>query len=125
MELRNYEIIMITDGSLTDEENGTAVTKFEEIIKKQGGKIAAKTDWGRRRLAYEINDKKYGMYNFLYVQGNGPVIEEMELQMGYDEQVLKFFVTSVKDLKKAQDDFAALKEDPFKNAKLIKDVIGA
>lgn len=125
MELRNYEVIMIASGDLTDDENKKAVDKFKELVENNGGKIATQTDWGRRKLAYEVNKQRYGIYNFYYMQANGEILEEMERQMGYDEQILKFFVTSVKDLNKAKADFEALKADPLKNAKLINDVIGA
>ena len=125
MKTNNFEVILVGSGKLTDEENTTTVEKFKEIITKNGGTVASDATWGRRKLAYEVAKEKTGIYNFLYITGTGETVKEMELQMGYDEQVIKYFVLAVKDLDKAKADFEALKEDPLKNAKLITEAIGA
>ena len=125
MKTNNFEVILVGSGKLTDEENTTTVEKFKEIITKNGGSVASESTWGRRKLAYEVQKEKTGIYNMLYISGTGEMIKEMELQMGYDETVIKYFVLAVKDLEKAKADFEALKADPQINAKLITEAIGA
>ena len=125
MKTNTFEIILVTDGALTPEENQKTVEKFTEIITKKDGTISAQSDWGRRRLAYAIDKKAWGHFNFFYATGNGATIEEFHLQCGYDEQVIKSFVVAISDVEKAQADFAALKEDPKKNSKLITESVGA
>ena len=122
---KQYEFLLISDGALTQEENKVVLDRHQEVITKAGGKILAVVDWGRRKTAYTLGKKNQGIYQFLYIEGNGSVIEEAEKQMGYDESVLKYFVTAVKDYQVEKKEFEALLADPQKNAKLITDVIGA
>ncbi len=124
MKTNTFEIILVTEGGLTPEENQKIVEKFSDILQKKDGTIVSHADWGRRRLAYAINKKNWGHFNFFFVTGNGAMIEEFHLQCGYDEQIIKSFVVSVADADKALKDFDALKEDPKKNSKLITESVG-
>ena len=125
MVTREYEMLVISDGGLTAEENEAVLARHEEIVTKAGGKVVARAEWGRRRLPYEINKKTHGIYQYVYLTADGSVIETAEKQMGYDEQVLKYFLVQVDSIDEAKKAFEALKADPAKNAKLVTDVLGA
>jgi len=106
MKKRNtYEIVMVVDANLTDEESQAVLSKHKEIISNAGGEIKFESPWGRRRLGYEINKMKHGIYYLLWADGDGDTIEEMERQFGYDDNVIKFFVVIVDDLGKAHSSF--------------------
>ncbi len=124
MNQNQYELILVGDGSLSMEDNSKLVTKFTGIVEKAGGKVIAKSDWGRRKLPYEINKKGFGIFNLMFLQGNGTMVDDLQRQAGYDDSVLKCFTLLVKDAKKSAADFEALKKDPKKNAKLITEGIG-
>ncbi len=126
MAVRNsFEVIMVADAKLTDEESKPVFDKFKTLIKNGGGEIKFESHWGRRKLAYEINKQQNGVYHLVYMEGNGELVEEIERQFGYDDNIIKFFVISVDDLEKAYNDFEALKGDPQKNANLVKESMGA
>ncbi len=121
----NFEIIVVADAKLTDEESQAVFDKFRELIKNMDGEIKFESSWGRRRLAYEIDKKQHGIFQLLYVEGNGALVEELERQFGYDEKILKYFIIAVDDLEKEYNDFEALKAEPSKNANLVKEAMGA
>jgi small subunit ribosomal protein S6 len=121
----NYEIIVVADAKLTDEESQAVFAKFKGLVENGGGSVKFESDWGRRRLAYEIEKRKHGIYHLMYVEGNGEMIDELERQFGYDDNIIKFFVIAVEDLEKARTEFESLKTDPFKNANLVKESMGA
>lgn len=126
MKKRNtYEIVMIVDASLTDEESQVVLSKHKEVISNAGGEIKFENTWGRRKLGYEINKKRHGIYYLLWAEGDGDTIEEMERQFGYDDNVIKYFVIIVDDLQKAHNDFETLKAEPQKNANLVSEKLGA
>jgi len=126
MKKRNtYEIVMVVDASLTDEESQVVHSKHKEIISGAGGEIKFESPWGRRRLGYEINKMKHGIFHLLWAEGDGDMIEEMERQFGYDDNVIKYFVVIVQDLEKAYNDFEALKAEPKKTANLVSEKMGA
>ncbi len=126
MKKRNtYEIVVIVDASLTDEESQAVLGKHKEIVSNAGGDIKFESTWGRRRLGYEINKMRHGIYYLLWAEGDGDTIEEMERQFGYDDKVIKYFVVIVEDLNKAYNDFETLKAEPQKNANLVSEKLGA
>lgn len=126
MKKRNqYEVIMVIDANLTDEESQVVFDKHKETITGANCEIKLEDKWGRRKLAYEIQKQRYGIYYLLYLEGDGDGIEEMELQFGYDDKVIKFFVVKVDNLEETYNKFITIKEDPKKNANLVSEKIGA
>jgi len=125
MSMKQYELLLVSDGGLTEEENKQVVSRHKEVISKAGGKVLDEAAWGRRKIAYPINKKSHGIYQFLYLEANGPILEEALRQMGYDELVLKSFVTIIKDYQEEKKEFEALLADPQKNATLTTDILGA
>ena len=117
--------MMVADASLTDEESQAVFDKFKGLIANGGGEVKLESDWGRRKLAYDIEKKKHGIFHLMYIEGNGALIDDLERQFGYDDNIIKFFVIAVEDLEKAHADFEALKADPYKNANLVKESMGA
>lgn len=57
----NYEAVYILDADLGEEATAALVTKFKELV-EQNGTLAEVDEWGKRRLAYPINDKNDGYY---------------------------------------------------------------
>lgn len=125
MSLRNYEVILVADANLTDDESTAIFEKFKKIITDAGGVVKFENHWGRRRLAYEIQKIQHGIYHLFFVEANGEIIEEMERQASYDDHLIKYFVMAVEELQAAHDNFEALKNDPQKNATLVSEALGA
>ena len=59
---RAYELMMIVDGDVADSDIPAVVSRTEGLITDEGGTVVSTDNWGRRRFAYEINDKSEGTY---------------------------------------------------------------
>ena len=57
----NYEVVYIMDPALGEEAIAAMIEKFKTLVETQGT-VAAIDDWGKRRLAYPINDLNEGHY---------------------------------------------------------------
>ena len=57
----NYEVVYIMDPALGEEAIAAMIEKFKTLVETQGT-VAAIDDWGKRRLAYPINDLTEGYY---------------------------------------------------------------
>lgn len=57
----NYEVVYILDPALGEEAIAAMIEKFKALVETQGT-VAAIDDWGKRRLAYPINDLMEGYY---------------------------------------------------------------
>ncbi len=60
----NYETIMILNTKGTEEETKALVEKFTSLI-SANGTIETVEEWGKRKLAYEINDESEGYYVYV------------------------------------------------------------
>src|SRR2546427_5429454 len=68
---------------------------MQKIITNQGGSITKTEMMGRRKLAYEINHKREGVYVLLEVEGTGGEIAELERRMRVNDQILRYMTIRV------------------------------
>ncbi len=95
-----YESVFIARQDLSQTQAESLVDKFEKIIKDNGGKVANHEYWGLRTLAYLIKKNKKGHYAMLKIDAPVKAIHEMERQMRFDEDVLRFLSIKVDELSK-------------------------
>ena len=102
-ESRQYELIYIVSPE-TDEEGVSAMhVQITEIAEKMGGQIERTDNWGRRRLAYEINRHREGTYVLELINGPGEMVHEIDRRLRVHDQVLRHLLVRVdEDLRKAQ-----------------------
>ncbi len=102
-ESRQYELVYIISPE-TDEDGVSALhVQIAEIAEKMGGQIERTDNWGRRRLAYEINRHREGTYVLELVNGPGEMVHEIDRRLRVHDQVLRHLLVRVdEDLRKAQ-----------------------
>ncbi len=88
--MNHYETLFIVKPTLTDEEIKSQVQNNLDIITKEGGEIVAVDDMGMRKLAYPVEKNERGYYTVIYYKAPGALIAELERQMRYNEDILKF-----------------------------------
>ena len=96
-----YEYTLIAKHDLSESQNQKLVSKYENIIDKNFGKVLKTENWGLRTLAYKIKNNKKGFYFHIKFEGVGKTIEELEKAENIDEVLLRFLTVKVKkhDLK--------------------------
>ena len=62
--MAKYETMLVTSAALDEEATTALVGKFKSLI-EANGTIEAVDEWGKRRLAYPINDENEGVYNVI------------------------------------------------------------
>ena len=90
--MRSYECTVIFYPGLDDEKLKTGTDKYAGIIDSGGGEITRLEKWGKRRLAYEINDQSEGHYYLYRFRSNNNVLNELNRQARIDESVLRHLV---------------------------------
>ena len=93
-----YETVFITHPDLEEADLKKSLKKFKDIIKKGKGKLVHEYLWGRRRLAYQIANQNHGVYHIWYLQGTGAILDELQTQFRYSDEVLRFQTVKVYDL---------------------------
>ncbi|HIY11157.1 MAG TPA: 30S ribosomal protein S6 [Candidatus Anaerofilum excrementigallinarum] len=62
--MAKYETMLVTSAALDEETTTALVGKFKSLI-EANGTIEAVDEWGKRRLAYPINDENEGVYTVI------------------------------------------------------------
>ncbi len=91
--MQQYEMAVIFDTELLEEERNSFIERLEGIITNFSGEITDREEWGTRKLAYRIQKKGSGFYFFLRYSGGRGVVEEIERVMRLSENVLRFLTT--------------------------------
>ena len=95
--MRNYELSVVLFSTLSDEDRTAALEKVKELITRFGGELTNVDDWGKNKLAYEIEKQKEGFYYFIQFQAEASVPAEIESRVRIMEQVLRYLIVSLED----------------------------
>lgn len=93
--LRPYELLLIIDPRLTDDEAAQLLTRLGDSLKNLGAEVGQVENWGRRRLAYDIRKQREGTYAVVEVSAEPAMVREFERQLKLNESVLRFLTTRV------------------------------
>ena len=88
--MNNYETVFILNPVLSDEQIKETVKKFEDLLVSKGAKMIAKEDWGLKKLAYAIQNKKSGFYHLFEYEVSGEVIANLDLELKRDERIMRY-----------------------------------
>ncbi|MFQ5863980.1 MAG: 30S ribosomal protein S6 [bacterium] len=88
--MRLYETTMVIDSFLKSEDMQNLVNKIRNFIKNNGGEIRKVEEWGKRRLAYEINRKQYGNYFHILFEGPNSLPQLLEREYRLEESILRY-----------------------------------
>ena len=91
-----YEHTFITKQDLSSSQAKTVVNKYEDIIKKNSGKVLKTEEWGLRNLSHNIKNNKKGFYFHIKFDGIGKTIEELERAENIDEMLIRYLTVRVK-----------------------------
>ena len=91
-----YEHTFITKQDLSSSQAKVLVNKYEDIIKKNSGKVLKTEEWGLRNLSHNIKNNKKGFYFHIKFDGIGKTIEELEKAENIDEMLIRYLTVRVK-----------------------------
>jgi len=94
--MRSYELMYILRPDLSPEAIEAANERVKTIIAKNGGEFSHQADgWGKRRLAYEIDDLTEGYYVVCYFRGNAETVKELDRVMKISEDFVRHMILRV------------------------------
>lgn len=90
-KINKYETIFVLDSTKTEDEITALVEKFKSLI-EANGEIESVDEWGKRRLAYPINDLTEGYYVLINFKSGTDFPAELERVYGITEGVIRNIV---------------------------------
>ena len=91
-----YEVLYIIDPTLGEESIAALVEKFKAMVEAEGT-LSSMDVWGKRRLAYEINDLTEGYYVLMDLEAKPEFPAELERVMKITDGVLRCLTTAVEE----------------------------
>ena len=88
--MNKYELALVVNAKIEDDERAAAVEKAKEIITRFGGTVTEVEDAGKKRLAYEIQKMKEGFYYFVHFEAESTVPAEVEQRIRIMDNVLRY-----------------------------------
>lgn len=89
--MNKYEAMYIISPTVDEEQVKALVEKFNELISEHG-EIEKVEEWGRKKLAYEVQDQKEGYYVLVYFTANPEFPTELERNFKINENILKYLI---------------------------------
>ena len=91
--MRTYEIMYIVRPTIEEDAKKALVERFNGILASEGSEVLEEKDWGKRRLAYEINDFKEGFYNIVRIKtDNNKSTDEFQRLAKINDDIIRYIV---------------------------------
>jgi len=88
--MNHYETVFILNPVLSETQIKEAVQKFSDYLVSKGAEMISKEDWGLKKLAYAIQNKKSGFYHLFEYKLAGEEVTAFELEFRRDDSIMRY-----------------------------------
>ena len=88
--MNKYELALVVDAKIEEDVRVATLEKAKDYVTKFGGNITEVEEWGKKKLAYEIQHMKEGYYYFVKFDAEANVPGELEQVVRIMDNVLRF-----------------------------------
>ena len=90
--MSKYEFAVVVSAKLEDDERAAVVDKCKALIERFGGTVTNVDDWGKKRMAYEVQKMKDAFYYFIQFDAETSAPVEIENRIRIMDNVLRFLI---------------------------------
>ena len=88
--MNKYELTVVVNAKIEDDVRVATVEKVKEYVAHYGGTVTNVDEWGKKRLAYEIQKMKEGFYYFIQFEADATAPAEIERHVRIMENVIRY-----------------------------------
>ena len=88
--MNKYELSVVHSAKLEDEERAAALEKVKGYVTRFGGTVTSVDEWGKKKLAYEIQKMKEAYYYFIHFESDAETPSEIEQRIRIMDNVIRF-----------------------------------
>ena len=88
--MNKYELAVVVSAKLEDDERAATIEKVKEYIARFGGTVTNVDEWGKKRLAYEIQKMRDAFYYFIKFESDATCPAQVEQSIRIMENVVRF-----------------------------------
>jgi small subunit ribosomal protein S6 len=93
--MRDYELAFIVRPNVDDTGVTAVVDKVSQFVKSANGEVASVDVWGRRNLAYPINNHREGIYVLFQAKMSPSALTELERNLKLSEEIIRYLLVKV------------------------------
>lgn len=90
--MHKYELAVVISAKLEEDDKVAALDKVKALIERFGGQITNVDDWGKKRLAYEVQKMKEGFYYFIQFDAEATAPAEIESRIRIMDNVIRYLI---------------------------------
>ena len=88
--MNKYELCVVLSAKIDDDERAAAIEKVQNYITRFGGTVTGIDEWGKKKLAYEIQKMKEAYYYFIHFDAEATAPYEIEHRVRIMENVIRY-----------------------------------
>ena len=88
--MNKYELAVAVSAKIEDDERAATIDKVKAYVERFGGQITNIDEWGKRRLAYEVQHMKEAFYYFIQFDEEPAAPAEIEDNIRIMENIVRF-----------------------------------
>lgn len=88
--MNKYELAVVVSAKIEDDERAQVIEKVKALVERFGGQISDVDEWGKKRLAYEIQKMKEAYYYFIHFESDAEIPSEIEQRIRIMDNVIRF-----------------------------------
>lgn len=88
--MNKYELALVVSAKIEDDARTATVEKAKEYITRAGGTVTEVEEWGKKKLAYDVQKMSEGFYYFIQFDAASDVPAQIEQDVRIMDNVLRF-----------------------------------
>ena len=88
--MSKYELAVVVSAKLEDDARAQVIEKVQALVTRFGGNVTEVEEWGKKKLAYDIQKMSDGFYYFIQFEAESSVPAEVEQNVRIMDNVLRF-----------------------------------
>ena len=93
--MNKYELALVVNAKIEDDARAAVVEKAKGYIARYNGNVTEVEEWGKKRLAYEIQKMREGYYYFIQFESDSVCPNEVEAHIRIMEPVIRYLCVKV------------------------------
>ena len=90
--MSKYELALVVNAKIEDEAREAVVEKAKGYVARYGGTVTEVEEWGKKRLAYELQKMREGFYYFIQFEADATCPAEVERHVRIMDNVMRYLV---------------------------------
>ncbi|MBQ4361589.1 MAG: 30S ribosomal protein S6 [Lachnospiraceae bacterium] len=95
--MNKYELCVVISAKIEDDARADVLERVKALVERAGGTISDIDEWGKKRLAYEIQKMNEGYYYFIHFEAEPTAPRQIEDRLRIVDDILRFLCVSMEE----------------------------